>query len=79
MRLLPRQFHGARTIIMSTPDMALSTSRDMLLDAENEDAERVKSELGSGGAQQLKKAPSDGTALVGDDVSFLSQTRKNPV
>ena len=65
MRMLPRQFHGTRTIIMSTAGITLSSCRDMLLDAENRDAERVKRELGT--ATTLKEEPQrEGTGLLGD-------------
>ena len=47
-RLLPRQFHATRIIIMSSKDMTLKGSKDMLLDVENRDAERVTTALGSG-------------------------------
>ena len=65
MRLLPRQFHGTRTIIMSTPSVTLRTCRDMLLDAENRDAERVKRELGTANNPPVRE-PVEGTGLVGE-------------
>ena len=65
MRQLPRQFHGTRTIIMTTPTITLASCRDMLLDAENRDAERVKRELGTAGAA-TSDAHNEGTGLVGE-------------
>ena len=65
MRFLPRQFHGTRTIIMTTSGITLSSCRDMLLDAENRDAERVKRELGT--ANTTREDPlKEGTGLLGD-------------
>ena len=67
MRLLPRQFHGTRTIIMTTPSVSLPACRDMLLDAENRDAERVKRELGSStSGSRTETPPGEGTGLLGD-------------
>ena len=48
LRLLPRQFHPTRIIIMSSKDMTLKGSKDMLLDVENKDAEKVAAAIGSG-------------------------------
>ena len=65
MRLLPRQYHGTRTIIMTTSGITLPSCRDMLLDAENRDAERVKRELGT--ANTAREDPlKEGTGLVGE-------------
>ena len=66
MRQLPRQFHGTRTIIMTTPSLTLRSCRDMLLDAENRDAERVKQELGTASTTTEREMQSEGTGLVGD-------------
>ena len=63
IRLLPRQFHGVRTIIMSKETVTLKGSKDMLLDAENQDAARVAAAVGS---KTEGKAPSLGTALITD-------------
>lgn len=56
MRKLSRQFHETRPIIMTTPSITLTSCRDMLLDAENRDAERVKRELGTAGAAENEEA-----------------------
>ena len=61
IRLLPRQFHATRTIIMSRKQMSLAISRDMLLDVENRDAERITMSLGS---KPTVKPQQHATALV---------------
>ena len=48
LRLLPRLFHATRIIIMSSKDISLEGSKDMLLDVENKDAEKVTTAIGSG-------------------------------
>ena len=47
LRLLPRLFHAARTIIMTKDAITLKESKDMLLDVENRDAQRVAAAVGS--------------------------------
>ena len=61
LRLLPRNYHPTRTIIMSRDAITLKASKDMLLDVENRDAERVAAAVGSRGAP---RAHSNATALV---------------
>ena len=61
LRMLPRQFHATRTIIMSRDVINLKQSKDMLLDVENQDAERVAAAVGS---KQSVKPASAGTALM---------------
>ena len=61
---------------MSTANVALSTSRDILLDAESEDAERVKRELISRRPKQLMKPTSEGTGLIGDNGASTPKSSK---
>ena len=61
LRMLPRQFHATRTIIMSRDVINLEQSKDMLLDVENQDAERVNAAVGS---KPTVKPTSTATALV---------------
>ena len=63
LRMLPRQFHATRTIIMSREVINLDQSKDMLLDVENQDAERVNAAVGS---KPTVKPTSTATALVTD-------------
>ena len=49
LRLLPAKFHSTRTIIMSTKGITLKACKEMLLDVENGDAERIAKSLGSSG------------------------------
>ena len=77
MRLLPGKFHGTRTIIMSTHNMTLQAARDMLLDCENGDAERVAKELGS----QSRKTPSGddpGEALTAGGEKKKKKKKRKP-
>ena len=64
LRLLPSMFHGSRTIIMSTPNIDINTARDMLLDVENRDAERIATELGA----KAQAPPPPATGLLGDGI-----------
>ena len=48
LRLLPREFGSTRTIIMSKREVDLNTAYDMLLDAENADANLIARTIGSG-------------------------------
>ena len=62
LRLLPRTYHATRTIIMSSREtIVLKIAKDMLLDAENRDAERVAEAVGS--SKTPRPQPS-ATALV---------------
>jgi len=61
LRMLPRQFHATRTIIMSRETITLDGSRDMLLDCENQDSARITAAVGS--KQTLKPQP-HATALL---------------
>ena len=47
LRLLPRTYHPTRTIIMTRDAVTLKASKNMLLDSENRDAERVAAAVGS--------------------------------
>ena len=67
LRLLPRTYHPTRTIIMSSRDpISLKVTKDMLLDAENRDAERVAEAVGS---SKTQRPPAAATALVTYDPS----------
>ena len=62
---------------MSTPSVSLPSCRDMLLDAENRDAERVKRELGSTTAgSRNETTPREGTVLLGDGDDKSRKKRK---
>ena len=61
LRLLPRVYHATRTIIMSRETVTLKGSKNMLLDVENRDAERVAVAVGS---RSTPRAQSPATALV---------------
>ena len=63
LRLLPRVFHQTRTIIMTQKDITLEESKEMFLDVENKDAERVAAAVGSG-ASAPKRNQRVATALV---------------
>jgi hypothetical protein len=48
LRLLPREYASTRTILMSRKHIELTTAYDMLLDAENADANLISRTIGSG-------------------------------
>ena len=50
---------------MTTSGITLSSCRDMLLDVENRDTERVKRELGTANAAR-KDSLKEGTGLIGE-------------
>lgn len=64
IRLLPRMFHQTRVIIMTQKSISLEESKDMLLDVENKDAERVAAAVGSTGASAPSGSQKVATALV---------------
>ena len=64
IRLLPRVFHQARYIIMTQKTITLNESKEMLLDVENKDAERIVAAVGSTGASAPRRNHKAATALV---------------
>ena len=64
LRLLPRKFHASRTIIMTNASMTLETTKEVLLDVENKDAERITADVGSSGTPRATTTPTP-TALLG--------------
>ena len=73
LRLLPRQFHATRIIIMSSKEMTLKGSKDMLLDVENKDADKVAAAVGSG-----TRASGASCALAATPGARAPTTRPNP-
>ena len=76
LRLLPRVFHQTRTIIMTTKDITLNDSKEMLLDVENKDAERVVAAVGSAGASAPRRNYKVTTALVSNTNTFKRKKKK---
>ena len=76
LRLLPRQFHATRIIIMSSKDMTLKGSKDMLLDVENKDAEKVATAIGSGTPPQATSSAL--TATPGEKAKPRPNPRDDP-
>ena len=71
LRLLPREFSSTRTIIMSKREVDLTTAYDMLLDAENADANLIARTIGSG-----KSSVSNGLAATSVSTSSLTKGKK---
>ena len=79
LRLLPRVFHQTRTIIMTQKDITLDESKEMLLDVENKDAERVAAAVGSTGASAPRRNQKVATALVSNtNTSKRKKKKKRP-
>ena len=76
LRLLPRQFHPTRIIIMSSKDMTLKGSKDMLLDVENKDAEKVAAAIGSGTPPQATSSAL--AATPGEKPKARPEPRNDP-
>ena len=74
LRLLPRKFHASRTIIMTNANMTLETTKEVLLDVENKDAERITADVGSGGTPRATTTPTP-TALLGQRQPQRQQQR----
>ena len=66
LHLLPREYSSTRTIIMSKREATLSTAYDMLLDAENADANLISKTIGSGKSTVSNGLISTSQALVSD-------------
>ena len=64
LRLLPARYHGTRTIIMSNPKITLKGCKELLLDVENADAERVLATLGTKGAKPTAAAAPEASGLL---------------
>ena len=73
LRMLPRHFHATRTIIMSREAITLAGSKDMLLDVENRDAERVAAAYGS---KPPTRTQQPATALVTNGTATKKKYKK---
>ena len=78
LRLLPRVFHQTRTIIMTQKDITLDESKEMLLDVENKDAERIAAAVGSTGASAPRRNQKVATALVSNTNTSKRKKKKRP-
>ena len=78
LRLLPRQFHPTRIIIMSSKDMTLKGSKDMLLDVENKDAEKVAAAIGSGTPPQATSSALTATPGLRQQPKMRPNPRDDP-